>query len=486
LSAGARRPGARAPLSDDEFARLIGALGPFEAAPEVAVGVSGGADSLCLARLAHRWARGRGGRAVGLVVDHRLRPGSAAEAEQACAWLREAGIEAHLLAWRGGKPATGVQEAAREARFRLLLGWCREAGVLHLLLAHQADDQVETHLMRAAAGSGPDGLAAMAAVVERRGVRLLRPLLTVPRARLRETLASEGRAWIDDPSNRDPAFTRARVRAALAADGCPPAVAARVHALGVARAAAEARVATLLARAVRLFPTGHAVIDAQALLGAPADDARRALARVLCCIGGAARPPRTARTSRLLEAIRTGTLKGGRTLGGCRILARRDGLLLVCREPAAIVPASAIVPGRTVAWDSRFAVAVPEPPSAPGPLSVRRLDGEAWRTLAEAAPALAAGLARAGAGAPPAAAVRAGLPALWNLDGPCALPHLDRWPAPASTGVPALFARFRPRTPLTTAPFLVTEARIAGLRGEKSATLVLPRGGLSGCEEPKT
>jgi tRNA(Ile)-lysidine synthase len=465
---------------------LIGTLGPFEAEPKVAVAVSGGADSLCLARLAHRWARGRGGRAVGLVVDHRLRAGSAAEAEQACAWLRESGMEAHLLAWTGDKPATGVQAAAREARFRLLLEWCRGAGVLHLLLAHHEDDQVETYLMRAEAGSGPDGLAAMAAVVERRGVRLLRPLLTVPRARLRETLLSEGRGWIDDPSNRDPAFMRVRVRAALAADGRAPELAARVRAFGVARAAAEAQVATLLARAVRLFPTGHAVVDARALCGAEADDARRALARVLCCIGGAVHPPRTARTSRLLEAIRTGALEGGRTLGGCRIVPRTQGLLLVCREPAAIAPASAIAPGRTVAWDGRFLVAVPESPSVRGPLSVRRLDGGAWRTLAETAPALAAGLVRAGAGAPPAAAVRAGLPVLWNLDGPCALPHLDRWPVPPSTGVAALFARFRPRTPLARASFLVSEARIAAPCGEKSATLVLPRAGVSGCEEPKT
>src|SRR4029077_5614108 len=86
--------------------------------------------------------------------------------------------------------------------------------ILHLLIAHHADDQAETVAMRATRASGPDGLAGMAALVEQREARLLRPLLSVPRARLTATLEARAVAWIDDPSNLDSRFERARLRKA--------------------------------------------------------------------------------------------------------------------------------------------------------------------------------------------------------------------------------------------------------------------------------
>ena len=75
---------------------------------------------------------------------------------------------ARSCAGRASKPSTGIQQAAREARYRLLFEACRRHGILHLLMAHHADDQAETLAMRAARESGPDGLAGMAALVEHR------------------------------------------------------------------------------------------------------------------------------------------------------------------------------------------------------------------------------------------------------------------------------------------------------------------------------
>ncbi|MEX2647596.1 MAG: tRNA lysidine(34) synthetase TilS, partial [Alphaproteobacteria bacterium] len=164
------------PLGEAEFAGLMEACGPFEHSPLVAVATSGGADSLALALLAHDWAVRRGGRAIGLVVDHALRRESATEAAEVAAWLGAAGIEPVVLRWHGPKPCGGVQAAARGARYALLESWCRDAGVLHLLLGHQRDDQAETVLMRRRRRAGP-GLAGMAPTVETRDVRVTRPLL---------------------------------------------------------------------------------------------------------------------------------------------------------------------------------------------------------------------------------------------------------------------------------------------------------------------
>src|SRR5690606_1378938 len=130
-------------LGDSEFRDLMDRLGPFEPAPVLAVAVSGGADSMALALLADRWARRRRGKIVALTVDHGLRPGARAEARAAHRRLAALGIEAHLLVWGGAKPKTGIQAAAREARYRLMAGWCRRHGVLHLLLGHHREDQAE-------------------------------------------------------------------------------------------------------------------------------------------------------------------------------------------------------------------------------------------------------------------------------------------------------------------------------------------------------
>ena len=176
----------------------MAALGPFEARPDLAVAVSGGADSLALCLFADRWVRARGGRLVALTVDHGLRPGSRQECATLARWLGGRGIEHDILTWKGAKPAAGIQAAAREARYSLLHEACRERGILHLLLAHHAADQAETVLLRAGAGSGFDGLAAMPAVSGLEAPRRLRPLLGEkgPECSLRLTRPAQAqRTW---------------------------------------------------------------------------------------------------------------------------------------------------------------------------------------------------------------------------------------------------------------------------------------------------
>src|SRR5207237_5098138 len=211
-----------APLTLAELAAAFDAIGGFERHPFVAVAVSGGPDSLALTILADRWAREHGGRLIALTVDHRLRPESAEEVRIVSGWLAARGISHHVLVWTDTKPATGIQEAARAARYRLLAGWCREQGCLHLLTAHHREDQAETHLIRRRAGSSVDGLAGMSAVREMAGVRLVRPLLTVPKARLIALLEAERQPFLSDPSNRNPIFERARLRLDDTADDDVP------------------------------------------------------------------------------------------------------------------------------------------------------------------------------------------------------------------------------------------------------------------------
>ena len=387
-----------------------------------------------------------------MIVDHGLRPGAAAEARQVGEWLRAHRIAHRILTWDDPKPATGIQAAAREARYALLTGWCRIEGVLHLLLAHHLEDQAETVALREARHSGPDGLAGMAAVRELAGLRLLRPLLPVPKARLRATLAAMGQPWLEDPSNSVPAFARSRLRLA-GLDSTRLAALATVHARE--RAARDARTAAWLASHARIDLAGFATLAAGPLAAAPLEIRRRALQQILISVGGNRYPPRQARLVRLLEQIQGG-LSSGRTLAGCRILPWRGGLL-ICREPGAIHEVTPLLAGAPVLWDHRFRLEIAGDVAA---LVVRALGRTGVRGLSPAA-ALATGRSLP-------APVRPGLPSVWRGGELVAVPHLGLiQPGLAQAG---LVARFEPALPVAGAPFHIDRtAAITTLlrRGER-------------------
>jgi tRNA(Ile)-lysidine synthase len=233
------------PISARDAKRLFA---DWKRAPALLLAVSGGPDSIALMWLAARWRRGlaHGPRLLAVTVDHGLRAEAAAEAREVKRLARTLELEHRTLRWTGPKPAAGLPAAARTARYRLLAKAARQSGATHILTAHTRDDQAETLLMRLLRGSGIAGLSAMARQSERDGVWLARPFLQVPKSRLIHTLAKAKVGFADDPTNRDPHFTRPRLRAlmpALAAEGGTPGNLARLAAR-MARANAAVEVLT--------------------------------------------------------------------------------------------------------------------------------------------------------------------------------------------------------------------------------------------------
>jgi tRNA(Ile)-lysidine synthase len=211
----------RSAISATEAKRLFA---DWKAAPAIVLAVSGGPDSIALMWLAARWRRAlaRGPRLIAVTVDHGLRPEAAREAREVKRLARTLDLPHRTVRWTGSKPKTGLPAAARVARYRLLAQAARSSGATHILTAHTRDDQAETLLMRMLRGSGIAGLAAMARESEREGVRLARPLLEIPKSQLMATLGKAKIAFADDPTNRDPGYTRPRLRAlmpALAEEG---------------------------------------------------------------------------------------------------------------------------------------------------------------------------------------------------------------------------------------------------------------------------
>lgn len=424
------------PLEDADFARLIGSLGPFETAPRLAVAVSGGPDSLTLCLLAAKWAAARGGAAIGLTVDHGLRADSAAEAALVGRWLQARGIAHAILAWDGPKPSSGVQARARAVRHRLLSAWCRERHVLHLLLAHHRDDQIETVRLRAARGSGPAGRAGMAAIREVPGLRLLRPLLPIAKARLVLTLQALGQPWLEDPSNLDARHARSALR--LAGPPAAPAEAfASVARLGEQRAGTDRTLAAWLARHARTDPLGFVAIDQAAAASLDRSHLALVLRRALMTVGGGDYPPRQLRLEALLDAFGAGR-QLTRTLGGCQI--RTGGAhLLILREARAIAPARLVLAPGGVVYDRRFTIDIeaPRPEVAVAPLGER-----GWM--------MRRGLEAHGPARPIGRAIGESLPALWRDEMLVAVPQLGLY---RDDRYPTLRIRFRPPYPLGGAPF---------------------------------
>ncbi|WP_374382204.1 tRNA lysidine(34) synthetase TilS [Dongia sp.] len=322
-------------------------MGPFEHAPQIAVAVSGGADSLALMHLLKNWVAGHGGRLTALTVDHGLRPESAAEAAQVSAWAAAAGIDHRILRWTGDKPTGGLQAAARAARYDLMTDWCRAAQVHHLLIAHQFDDQRETIAMRRARNPDSDlGLAGMSAITVRNGIRLLRPLLNVPGADLRAYLREHSLAWIEDPSNQSTRFERIRWRQGL--EGPLP-DRADIARWGRQRQALEAETGDHLLRAVEIHPAGHVLIDLDAWGEGPEPVRHLALTRLIGMIGGGDHPPAKAALARIEAGLRDGAPVA--SLGGT-LIGRWRGRGLVCREAGCV---RHVLVGSGL-WDGRFEV----------------------------------------------------------------------------------------------------------------------------------
>lgn len=308
--------------------------------PALVLAVSGGPDSMALLALAARWRASlkQGPALIAVTVDHGLRPESVKEANAVKRQARELSVTHRTLRWTGPKPKSGLQEAAREARYRLLSGEATRSGARMVLTAHTRDDQAETILLRLARGSGLTGLAAMARENRMFGTRVVRPLLDLSKARLVATLSKMGVGYADDPSNRDPRFTRVRLRGlmpVLAGEGLS---AERLALLARRVRRAEAaldQAVTAAAESVSQSPWGEGhriVFDGASFARLPDEIALRLLGRAIAHSGDEG--PVELGKLEALHAALAGTVSRSirRTLAGA-LVSKTAGALVVERAP---------------------------------------------------------------------------------------------------------------------------------------------------------
>jgi tRNA(Ile)-lysidine synthase len=179
----------------------------------VLVGVSGGSDSVALARALLALAPTSDFAVAGLAhFNHRLRD-TASRDEAFCCDLA-ATLDVPFVGGAGDVAAhaaaegLSIEDAARRLRYKFLDRAAREAGATRVAVGHTLDDQAETVLLKLMRGAGPTGLAG---VYPKRGM-VIRPLIDSSRDELRAWLVSLGQSWMEDETNADVSNPRNRVR----------------------------------------------------------------------------------------------------------------------------------------------------------------------------------------------------------------------------------------------------------------------------------
>ena len=417
---GASRPVATAVQArfDDALRTCLEAAGTHHPAKDLFTALSGGPDSTALACLAQAYATRHGLRHTALIVDHRIRDDSTAEAHHVAASIRRSGVVAEILTVGDEAPPAGIQAWARARRYELLLARVRQTGGC-LLLGHHAGDQAETVMMRLSRGSGLAGLAAMRALSQREGVMILRPLLAMQAQSLITQCRASHAGFVRDPSNMDMRFERVRVRKALMAlDMADSAMSDNLCRLAHAAGRIDDTLMRLLTEnglVPAVQPSGHMVLPAHGL-ELPLPVAARLLAYV---IGQVARPkaPPSMRALRHL-ALRLSDGKAA-TLGGARF-SRQDGAWLVTAEIGRRPPRLRVRRGERVIFAGMWQIASP-------------VDAMI-RHLGEAGSGGVKGWAERPGWCALPSLVRRSVPVLETLDGALIYPHLqsrDMYDGPA-------------------------------------------------------
>ena len=290
---------------------------------QIAVAVSGGADSLALIFLLNELKQKYPCSIKVLTVNHHLRLEADGEAKYVQNLMKSWGLEHYVLNWFPEDISTGIEEKARLARYQLMENWCVQNNIRYLMTAHHQQDQAETFLMRLQRGSGVDGLSAMSEFTKRGKIILIRPLLWAQPQELKQLLQKQGILWAEDASNSSDKFLRARIRKFLPELEQKTGISVRrlaetATALGEVREYLEMQTETFIHNRVRFFIGPAVSFSPLAFNQLALEIKKRVLVHLIKKVGGRDYPPEHKELINLLNNLRMENFAGC-TLGGCVI-----------------------------------------------------------------------------------------------------------------------------------------------------------------------
>jgi len=444
------------PVMPLEFDGLMSSIGYFEKNPVIAIATSGGGDSMALLLLANEWAISRNGRVISLTVNHQLRTEATDEAQQVAKWCAEYNIEHHILCWEhNAEISSSIHENARTARYRLMNDWCVNNNILHLLLAHHLDDQVETFFFRLARGSSLDGLSCMSAQYVASGVRLIRPFLQINKSRLIETLKFKVQEWIQDPSNFNNQYTRVHIRQQLLELKNETDIKQRARQIifkfALLRSKLEQILVSQITNNVKIFPEGYGIIAADLFSLMEIHVSIKLLGKIIVALNGNPHPPRHEKLLYFATLIKNNNLNSKYSIGGLLFERLPDSRIIIYRETKSLGKTITINSRMPVLWDNRFMVEW-RGNTHKTELKLQALGSEGLKQIKKNAPHLLNNK--------PAARILRTLPSLWLLEQLVFVPHINYINNNARVEIDKLNIKFFPAKPLAGSSFFVMNMNI--------------------------
>jgi len=199
-------------LSNKEFIHNLNKNYIFENNPFIAIGVSGGPDSMALVFLLNEWIKKKGGKLIALIFDHKIRKENYRESKTIKNYLSKSKINSCIIRAPKSKVIKMNMNEARVNRFNGLINYCKTKKILHLFLAHHYNDNIETFLTRKVSGSNLEGLACMSYLSYRNNIQVLRPLLGFSKKNILNYNKKNNIFYLDDPNNYNLKYTRVAIR----------------------------------------------------------------------------------------------------------------------------------------------------------------------------------------------------------------------------------------------------------------------------------
>ena len=199
-------------LNEEKFFSILKKINCFETNPHVAVGVSGGPDSIAIVFLVNKWIKLRNGKLTAIIFDHRIRDNSKNESFEVRTILKNLNINSVILRAQRNNLTKKNMSQARNNRLNGLINFCKRKKILHLFLGHHYDDNIETYLIRKINGSNFEGLGSMEELSYFNQIQLLSPLLKIQKKSILAFNKKNNLVYLNDPSNKDLNYTRVKVR----------------------------------------------------------------------------------------------------------------------------------------------------------------------------------------------------------------------------------------------------------------------------------
>lgn len=299
----------------------------------IAIGVSGGADSIALCLIAKHWADNNNCKITALTVDHQLRKESSLEAQHVHEILKKQNIHHVILKWIHDTLNSKIQEQARVHRYNLLSEFCIDNDISLLCTAHHLDDQIETFMMRLSKGSGLNGLTGIQHLISWNECLVFRPFLTIQKDELKEYLQTIHQEYIEDPSNQNTDFERIRWRNILKnnTDFSTTNFLKTINNLKLANDFIEETTNDCMLDIVRITDNHNAEIDISSILQLHHAISTNILKKVFQQVSGKLYSTAHQSSQHIIDQLECNTFTG-LSSGGC-VIQKKKNVLFITKDP---------------------------------------------------------------------------------------------------------------------------------------------------------